>query len=282
MPRPSADAERLAERHRLALFEVPRRGLAGELLGRGTGSSLEFQDRRNYAPGDDIRHLDWRAMARSDQALVRVYREELLPRLELVLDLSRSMASDPEKAARALDLAYVLARSAELASSEVRITLCGERPERIALERLHARETEFEARAPLGIALAEAASLFTPGGLRVVISDFLAPFDARELVRPLAARSGGLVLLQVLSGFDRAPAVGTALRLVDAESDESLDAWLDEATVDGYRRRLKHLIDGLEVETRRANGRFFSLDASEPLALQVDRDLIPAGVLAAN
>lgn len=282
MPRPSAESERLAERFRLALFEVPRRGLAGDLLGRGTGSSLEFHDRRAYAPGDDVRHLDWRAMARSDQTLVRVYREELLPRLELVLDVSASLASDTEKAQRALDVAWLFARAAERASSEVRVTFAGDRPERIELESLRGRETEFVARAPLGSALHDAATLFTPGGLRVVISDFLAPHDARELVRPLAARAGGLVLVQVLSSFDRAPPIGSALRLVDAEDDTSLDAWLDEATVDAYRARLKALVDGLETETRRANGRFFSLDASEPLELQVDRDFVPASVLAAS
>lgn len=282
MPRPSADAERLAERFRLALFEVPRRGLAGDLLGRGTGSSLEFHDRRTYSPGDDVRHLDWRAMARSDQTLVRVYREELLPRLEVVLDVSASLASDAEKAQRALDVAWLFARSAERASSEVRVTLAGDRPERVELESLRGRDTEFSARAPLGPALHDASTLFTPGGLRVVISDFLAPYDARELVRPLAARAGGLVIVQVLSSFDRSPPTGAALRLVDAENDSNLDAWLDEATVDAYRSRLKALVDALETETRRANGRFFSLDSSEPLELQIDRDFVPASVLAAS
>src|SRR5262245_56058583 len=98
MPAPSRRVQELAERYRIALVETNLRGVLGERIGRGTGSSLEFQDRRGYASGDDVRHLDWRAYARTDQLLVRVYREEILPRIDLLVDASRSMAIDESKA----------------------------------------------------------------------------------------------------------------------------------------------------------------------------------------
>ena len=104
MPLPGPDAARLAEVYRLALGERRTRGPAGERLGKGTGASLEFQDRRVYAPGDDVRHLDWAAYARTDQMMVRLYREEVLPTVELLIDGSRSMAVDPDKAQLAADL----------------------------------------------------------------------------------------------------------------------------------------------------------------------------------
>ena len=68
-------------------------GRDGDQLGRGTGASLEFQDRRSYVAGDDLRHLDWRAYARTDQLMLRLYREEILPHVEIVVDASRSMAT---------------------------------------------------------------------------------------------------------------------------------------------------------------------------------------------
>src|SRR6187431_2387720 len=77
---------------RLALPRTLLRGRAGERLGAGTGSSLEFQDYRPYAPGDDLRHVDWAAYARSELLAVRLYREEVAPRVDLVIDVSRSMA----------------------------------------------------------------------------------------------------------------------------------------------------------------------------------------------
>ena len=59
---------------------------------QGTGSSLEFQEYREYTPGDDIRHLDWAAYGRSDTLMVRLYREEISPRTEILCDASRSMS----------------------------------------------------------------------------------------------------------------------------------------------------------------------------------------------
>src|SRR5207253_6925536 len=70
--------------------DLPVAGRSGELLGRGTGSSVEFQEYREYLPGDDVRHVDWAAYARSDALMVRLYRDEISPRTEVLLDGSRS------------------------------------------------------------------------------------------------------------------------------------------------------------------------------------------------
>ncbi len=56
------EVQRALETYQLGLPACPRRTL-GELLGRGVGSSIEFQEYRQYVPGDDIRHLDWGAFA---------------------------------------------------------------------------------------------------------------------------------------------------------------------------------------------------------------------------
>ena len=61
-------AIRAAAGFRLAMPRTPIGGRVGERLGSGTGSSLEFQDYRPYAPGDDLRHVDWAAYARSETA----------------------------------------------------------------------------------------------------------------------------------------------------------------------------------------------------------------------
>src|SRR5215510_15198671 len=83
---------------RLAMPRTPIGGRLGERLGSGTGSSLEFQDYRQYAAGDDLRHVDWSAYARSEVLTVRLYREEVAPRIDLVLDTSRSMTVTDQKA----------------------------------------------------------------------------------------------------------------------------------------------------------------------------------------
>ena len=272
-------ARELAERYRLTLMEVPRRGHAGEVIGRGTGASLEFQDRRNYSAGDDVRHIDWRALARTDEVMVRVYREELRPRLELLIDASRSMGTDDAKGRCALELATFFARAGAAGGTEVRCIALGDRPELIDVDRLDAGDVAFGGRAPLAAALEAASPLFGSGCLRLVISDFLAPHDARDLVRPLATRAGAVVLIQVLSDFDANPGAGEALRLTDAETDAVLDAWVDERTLERYRSRLRALVSNLEVEVRRAGGRFFSIVAGEPLEQSCIRRFVPAGLI---
>ncbi|RYD35378.1 MAG: DUF58 domain-containing protein [Verrucomicrobiaceae bacterium] len=55
------------------------------------GYSSEFAEYRSYVPGDDIRYLDWKVLARRDRYFIRKYREETNLRSHVLLDLSRSM-----------------------------------------------------------------------------------------------------------------------------------------------------------------------------------------------
>ncbi len=55
------------------------------------GFSIEFAEHRNYVAGDNIRHLDWRMLGRTDRLYVKQYEEETNLRAQIVLDISRSM-----------------------------------------------------------------------------------------------------------------------------------------------------------------------------------------------
>src|SRR5215469_14282012 len=55
------------------------------------GFSVEFSDYRNYQPGDDLRHLDWRLFARSDRLCIKRYMQETNVRFYVVCDTSASM-----------------------------------------------------------------------------------------------------------------------------------------------------------------------------------------------
>ncbi len=56
------------------------------------GFSVEFSEHRDYQPGDEVRHLDWRAFGRTDRYYVKLYEQETNLRATLVLDTSNSMA----------------------------------------------------------------------------------------------------------------------------------------------------------------------------------------------
>ncbi len=64
-----------AGRVRLPLRSRVWRGQAGEFTGGGTGSSMDFQDHRAYSPGDDPRHINWQAYARTGCYTMKLFRE---------------------------------------------------------------------------------------------------------------------------------------------------------------------------------------------------------------
>ena len=65
--------------------------LAGSHRSTAVGSSTEFRDYRPYAPGDDLRRLDWRVFARTDRYYLRTHNQETNSVCHLFLDGSASM-----------------------------------------------------------------------------------------------------------------------------------------------------------------------------------------------
>jgi len=55
------------------------------------GFSVEFNDYRNYYPGDDMRHVDWKLYAKSDKFYIKQYEDETNVRCFILVDISASM-----------------------------------------------------------------------------------------------------------------------------------------------------------------------------------------------
>ncbi|HYE63873.1 MAG TPA: DUF58 domain-containing protein [Phycisphaerales bacterium] len=92
---------------------LSRKMLAGKLPGerrsKRRGRSVEFDDFRNYVPGDDLRHIDWNILARLDKFFIKLFREEEDLALHLILDASASMdTGNPNKLVYAHQLAMAL------------------------------------------------------------------------------------------------------------------------------------------------------------------------------
>jgi uncharacterized protein (DUF58 family) len=124
---------------RLPLRHARWTGSSGAAAGRGSGSSLEFQDHRHYSPGDDPRHINWQAYARTGTATVKLWREEVSPRIDLVLDHSPSMELGDAKARRTWELTYFTIESALASGGQIRIIRLarGAAPEEIDLAAVH-------------------------------------------------------------------------------------------------------------------------------------------------
>ena len=86
-----------AEVARLGGIEIVAEGvvegfLAGLHRSPFRGFSVEFTEHRAYQPGDELRYLDWRILARSDRLFVKQFEEETNLRSMILVDASRSMA----------------------------------------------------------------------------------------------------------------------------------------------------------------------------------------------
>lgn len=84
--------------------------MPGERRSKRRGRSVEFDDFRQYVPGDDPRHIDWNVLARLDKLVIKLFREEEDLALHLIVDSSKSMdAGEPSKRVTAHRLALALA-----------------------------------------------------------------------------------------------------------------------------------------------------------------------------
>ena len=254
----------------------PVGGRLGERMGSGTGSSLEFQDYRQYTIGDDLRHVDWSAYARSEVLTVRLYREEVSPRIDLVLDASRSMTVTEKKAQAYGALAGLLACASASTEADSRvITTAGIEPQHIdrpeEIERFLACEGTISALEEGHIALRRRS-------LRVVVSDFLFPHDPDVLIGRLAREGSSLAVIQLTLPEEAEPEAEGGLRLQDVEGHGELDMVLDERAVQEYRQRFSRLRLGLARASRRAGAGFAHVLAGTPLRA-VARTLVLTGVL---
>ena len=82
-----AEIENLHLRAQLAV----QGALAGVHRSLRRGTSIEFSEHKLYSPGDDIRHIDWRAYAKTDRYHVKQFEDETNLTLELLIDHSGSM-----------------------------------------------------------------------------------------------------------------------------------------------------------------------------------------------
>jgi hypothetical protein len=128
-----------ARRFRLPFARQSWRGAAGGWQGAGAGSSIDFQDHRAYVPGDDPRHLHWAAYARTGQLTMKLYRAEVSPLVDLVVDESGSMRDDPARAVRVEALVAFCLESAARAGAPARMhAVSGGRVRALAADQVRA------------------------------------------------------------------------------------------------------------------------------------------------
>lgn len=252
----------------LRLPRVPHRGKLGEVRASSVGSSLELHDFRQYSPGDDLRHIDWNAVARTGELYLRVRQDEVSPRVEVLIDGSASMAVTEAKAARAREIAAWVCTLSRRGGLDPVLIATGTTVQKGAgpATRALLENLAFEGKEPFDVALRRAPPLASCG-LRVVISDFLFESPPEPFAERLARGAAGLMLVQVLDEEDLDPSGGAGARLTDAESGDVLERILTPHVIDQYLERLKAHVGLWQGAARRVRATWaqasseFQLDA---------------------
>ncbi len=236
-----AVAQTVVEGLRLRLHPRAAKGRLGERRGFGTGNAMEFHDFRAYQPGDDLRQVDWNAVARTGEWIVRTREAEVVPVVEVMVDTSHSMAIDPVKSIRTQEMVALFYLAAGAAGAHSRLVVLSDQPAPPS----SGRELEtalnhltFNGKAPLNDTVNHSTSRQSCG-LRLLISDFLCEAPPAGLVNRLRQNCTDLVLIELLCEQELAPSFQHPARLVDCESNASLETGVHGRAHQNYLSRLE-------------------------------------------
>ena len=228
------------------------------------GMSVEFASHREYAPGDDLRHLNWKLYARHDRLYVKEYDADTNLNLYLMVDVSASMActnGGRSKLHYAAGLAGALAHLAIKQRDAVGLTLFADsvvdhRPPRARADQLDEilaaiARVKTQPADDTGKALHEAAGLARRRGLVVILGDLFGDID--EVVGGLdhlRHLNHEVIIFHILDPVERDLTVDGSVQFRDLESGETLLTQADGVR-DTYRQSVAGWLGKVEAECRK-------------------------------
>lgn len=271
---------------KIRTLEIKTRGLvetafAGDYHSVFKGRGMNFEDVREYQPGDEIRAIDWNVTARLGTAYVKKFTEERELTVILVVDVSASGnfgSTTQSKRELAAEVACLLAFSAIRNNDKVGLILFTDRVELFIPPKKGRSHTlrlirEILFFKPQGrgtepaLALDYLNNIVTRRAVVFFISDFQAPDFSRALA--VSGRRHDFIAIHIRDERERVmPNIGI-ITLEDAETDEQI---VINTADRGTRVRFTDLASEHETDLARTLRRN-NIDA---IALQTGRDYLPA------
>jgi uncharacterized protein (DUF58 family) len=259
-----------------------RSGGGGDHLARRRGGSAEFLEHRAYAPGDDLRRMDWLAFARTGDPVFKLFRAEEDAVVRLLVDASRSMEhGKPTKMDAAKRLAASVGYMALAGSERAQVLAARSGLDRTrepvrgrsSVQKLlrQLEEVGPEGETDLARAVDAVVQRSERPGMLVVLSDFFdpGPFDAA--IGRAASAGHDVALVQVLAPEELSPAYEGDLALEDVETGAVVEVTVDARAVDAYLARLGGLFASLHALAKRLGATYVRIPSNEPLLPAVRR-----------
>lgn len=274
-----------AERITLPFGNYRWSGQAGDFSGGGAGASMDFQDHKDYSPGDDPRHINWQAYARSGTYILKQFREEVRPSVDLIIDASPSMFFHPEKKRTTCELIYMIHSMAIRNGAALRTHLIsGSTYRQLSLEHIQSTKwsqvleraiTEEDIQAPDFAKLA-----LQPSSVRVLISDLLFEGDPSHFLNHLHARQGKPTLLVPFLKSEENPDWSGNYDFVDAEMGSKHPHKIDMVTLKNYRKTYAAHFSLWTESLRKHQAHMARVSSDIPLFQALSQEAIPKQIFS--
>ncbi|MFQ6066415.1 MAG: DUF58 domain-containing protein [bacterium] len=264
--------------------------LQGERKEKRPGSGLEFIDYQEYQVGDDYRYIDWNLFSRLDQLFVKLFIEEESLRVFLVVDQSVSMSEgNPSKIDYACSLAAALGYIALANLDEVGAATFSSELEKVMPSR-RGRSQAFRlfgflervscrGRTNFNLSLDEFSRSQRPAGMTIIFSDLFDPHGYEEGLLALRTRGWEICLIQILEESELSPQEKGEVVLIDKETYERVDTFIDESILKIYQQRVANFLEGIEVFCQHYKIRYLRTLTSLPLSKLIFQRLRNARIL---
>ncbi len=250
------------------------------------GFSLDFLEYREYAPGDDVRTIDWKVYGRSDRFYVKKFEGDTNTRLHILLDTSKSMGFTSHKVSK-LDYGRFLAAALAFFSHRQRdaaglITFDSHIVDHIQpstrtgqLQKIlsHLDRLETGEQTDIRAVLEELSLVVRKRSVVVLISDFYQePNELARALRFFHFRGNDIILFHILDPMEIDLPIGKTSTLEDMETLERIP-YDPETSRPAYLKMLRTHIDGLQKECRSHAIDYVLINTEEPLDLALRRYL---------
>lgn len=220
------------------------------------GQSVEFLQHREYATGDDLRHVDWKVWARQDRLYVKQFEEDTNLRCTLLVDVSNSMAygdgalNKYEYACTiATSLAYLVLKQQDAAGSVAfDETIRATTPTRSKRNHLNSIIESLDVNTPrdktnLYSIFRQVANTYPRRGMMILISDLLADVDETVRgLRLLRQRGHDVLVFHVMDDDELDFPFAGPTRFEGLESIDTLNC-NPRALREGYLEALHEFLD---------------------------------------
>ena len=257
--------------------------LSGQHRSRHKGSSVEFAEYKDYSPGDEIRHIDWKAVAKTDKYHVKQFEQSTNLKCTILLDASGSMSykSPLIKSSSISKMEYARSLTAALSYLVLRqfdaagLILFNER----VIEKIPPRSKPshfqhivhgLENFAPKGITrigkVVEDITEHLPGrSMVILVSDLLPPGDdLHKNLKLLCSRGLEVIVFHILHPDELSlPFEGD---IVFESLEDNLAVGLDPADVrESYQAEVSKMIEGYKKSLPSLGLDYIFMETSTPL-----------------